>query len=486
MSLRALLLVFTIVAGGFAAERPNILLILADNWSSPHAGVLGDKTVRTPVFDRLASEGALFRNAFCPVPSCSPTRSCLLTGRVAHQLEDAASLWSGFPKKFTVFTEALRTAGYETGYCAKGWSPGRPEGEMNPVGTEWPRVRAKGKATTPRELDEQMIRGFGEFMEERDKRRPFFFWLGITLPARHTWHAGEAARRGLRAETVQVPGNMPDVPEVRTALLEYYASVERLDALAGKALALLGAQGVSDSTLVVYTGDNGWQMPRGLANCYDTGTHVPLAIRWPGVVQPRQVFDQFISLTDFAPTFLDVGGRLIPQVMTGRSFAPLLRGEHDPAPRDAVFLERERHANVRAGNLSYPMRAIRTRDHLYLRNLRPDRWPAGDPDVWFAVGPYGDVDQSLAKDYILAHRDEPAVRRFYELNFAKRPAEELYDLRADPEQLVNVAGKPEHRAAKDALRARLDQWMRDTDDPRVDPAYDRWDEYPYYGGSVKK
>jgi N-sulfoglucosamine sulfohydrolase len=119
-----------------------------------------------------------------------------------------------------------------------------------------------------------------------------------------------------------------------------------------------------------------------------------------------------------------------------------------------------------------------------LWNVRPDRWPAGDPKAYFAVGDFGDVDDSRAKEFILAHRDEPAMKRFYELSFGKRPAVELFDLRKDPHQVTNVAGRPEYATAEKELRARVEQWMRATADPRVDPKNDAWDQYPYFGGRV--
>src|SRR5690606_16441682 len=124
----------------------------------------------------------------------------------------------------------------------------------------------------------------------------------------------------------------------------------------------------------------------------------------------------------------------------------LIRGTNDSAVRDAVFVERERHANVRAGDLGYPIRGIRTRDHLLLLNLRPDRWPAGDPVKHQSVGPYGDIDNGPIKTLLMQRQNEPGLRRFFELSFAHRPAVELYDLHTDPEQLVNVAGRPEYAA----------------------------------------
>ena len=130
------------------------------------------------------------------------------------------------------------------------------------------------------------------------------------------------------------------------------------------------------------------------------------------------------------------------------------------------------------------MRGVRTRDFLYLRNLRPNRWPGGDPIVYHSVGDYGDVDPSRTKAHILAHRNDPAMAKFVSLILKKRPAEELYDVRNDPDQLHNIAAQPAYAAALAQHRARVDQWMKDTADPRLDPNYDEFDKYPYYGGGL--
>jgi arylsulfatase A-like enzyme len=150
-----------------------------------------------------------------------------------------------------------------------------------------------------------------------------------------------------------------------------------------------------------------------------------------------------------------------------------------------VFLERERHANVRRGDLSYPVRAIRTGDYLYIRNFRPDRWPAGDPEQYVAVGPFGDIDGGPSKSLLLDRRADAAIAPFFSLATAKRAAEELYDLKRDPDQVENVAGRPAHRAAQQRLRADLDRWLRETGDPRAAADDDRWDRFPYYGQPAK-
>jgi hypothetical protein len=162
----------------------------------------------------------------------------------------------------------------------------------------------------------------------------------------------------------------------------------------------------------------------------------------------------------------------------------LLTGTEKCGSRNTVFIERERHANVRAGSLGYPMRAIRTRDFLYIRNLRPDRWPAGDPrEGQDPKRPFGDCDDGPTKNYILDHRNEPGIKIYFDLCFGKRPAEELYDLKSDPSQTNNVADRVEYSSAQKQLRSQLDSWMKETGDPRAANDDDHWDKYPYFSGA---
>jgi len=459
---------FSSLAFCAAGEKPNILLLIGDNWLYDHAGANGDPVVKTPVFDRIAREGARFTNAFCPVPSCSPTRSSIVTGRAAHQLEDAASLWSKFDGKFRVFGDALGESGWHVGFQGKGWSPGN--------------FKDYGRTENPAG---KQFEDFPGFLAERKTDQPFFFWFGSVHTALHQWKSVSSKEHDIDPAKVRVPAYLPDTAEVREDIAAYLAAAEKMDAAFGEAIALLEMDGLLENTVVIYTSDNGWQMPHGLANCYDAGSHIPLAIRWPGKIKPGRVVDDFMSLTDFAPTFLEIAGLKPWSEMTGRSFVDVLEGKPSATPRDCVFLERERHANVRRGDLSYPIRGIRTKGFLYLRNLRPDRWPAGDPELYFAVGPYGDVDGTRTKEHILANQEAPKMKRFYKLNFGKRPAEELYDLATDPEQIRNLAADPAHEQTKQRLSARVDKWMLETNDPRVDPANDSWDKYPYLGGRVK-
>ncbi len=167
--------------------------------------------------------------------------------------------------------------------------------------------------------------------------------------------------------------------------------------------------------------------------------------------------------------------------MTGKSLVGVLTGSNPHLKRDRVFAERERHANVRKGDLGYPTRAVRTDRFLFIHNLRPDRWPAGDPEKHVSVGPYGDVDGSPSKQFLIDHRDDPRIAPFFHAAFAKRPEFELFDLNNDPWTMHNLAGQPEFADEEKELRASLEKWMKDSGDPLASGEDDPFDHYKYFG-----
>lgn len=467
------LLMFLAVANPWAGwanaadPRPNILLCMADDWAWPHAGVYGDKVVKTPTFDRVAREGMLFTHVFCVSPSCTPSRAAVLTGQTIHRLEESGNLHSSLQKKFDTYPDLLEAAGYHVGLTGKGWGPGVLEGSgrtRNPAGKSY--------------------RDFPTFLHSVPEDRPFCFWLGHRDPHR-PYVKDSGVKAGLNPKDVVVPPYLPDTLETRGDICDYYLAVERYDRDVGAVLELLAKAGRLDNTIVIMTGDNGWPFPRGKANLYDAGTRQPLAIRWPGHIRPNLTSTAYISFQDLAPTILEAAGLRPTAAMTGRSFLDLLTTGESKLPRDRVFLERERHANVRQGDVGYPCRAIRTREFLYIRNFHPERWPAGDPAMWKAVGPFGDIDGGPTKDVVLSGKTNPAFARFFELACGKRPSEELYDLVNDPHELTNLADRPEYRRKKSELRRELDQWMKDTADPRANGEDDRWDRYRYHGAETK-
>jgi len=457
----------------FAAERqhrPNILFCLADDWSWPHASIGGDKVVKTPTFDRVARQGVFFTNAFVTAPSCTPSRGSIVTGQWHWRLEQGGNLWSTLPARFDVYPDILEKAGYHVGYTRKGWGPGRDEPggrTRNPAGPRY--------------------KNFEEFLKARPEGAPFCFWFGSTDPHRaYKWQSG--IKSGMKLEDVRVPACLPDCETVRTDICDYYWEVQRFDREVGGLLEVLQQAGELDNTLVVISGDNGMPFPRCKSNLYDLGTNVPLAVRWPAKVKAGRVIEDFVSLSDLAPTFLEAAGLKPTADMTAKSLLDILTsdksGRVDPG-RDRIFTGKERHAWVRQNGLGYPMRAVRTHDYLYIRNFRPNRWPAGDPDSGDfrdPKGTFGDIDGSPTKKYMMEHREDTQVRELFELGFLKRPAEELYDLRKDPDQLHNVANRVEYAEVKNKLAGELVMQLVATKDPRVLGRGDIFDSYPYYGG----
>lgn len=451
-----------------SAPRPNILLVIADDWSWPHAGAYGAKWLKTPHFDGVAKSGALFRNAFCVSPSCSPSRASILTGKYVHQLEEGASLWGTLPKKFPTYTELLANAGYAVGLTGKGWGPGQEKvggWTHNPAGQRFP--------------------SFREFLATVKEDQPFCFWAGSTDPHR-PYEAGAGQRAGLDPASAVVPPFYPDHPEIRSDLLDYAVRVQRFDAYLGDILKTLQESGRSTNTLVLVTSDNGMPFPRCKANLYEAGIHLPLAMSWPGHISPGQTNEDMVSFVDLAPTILEAADIPIPSSMVGRSTLErttprAYSGPKRPDWPDQVFVERERHANVRKGDLAYPVRGVRTKEFLYLINLKPDRWPAGDPEKHVAVGPFGDIDASPTKDFLMQRQAEPNFAKWAQLSLEKRPAEELYDLRSDPWSTTNVVEEPARQATRDKLARVLQTWRQETKDPRLDAHFDGFEKYPYYG-----
>lgn len=458
-------------ATGDAVKRPNILFAIADDWSWPHAGAYGARFVSTPVFDRVAREGCLFTNAFVAAPQCSPNRAATLTGRSIWQIAEAGTHASIFPDTFPVFPGLLEEAGYHVGFTGKGWGPGdfkRGGWERNPAGPEFSKRRCKSVPASGISRTDY-AGNFQAFLEQRPKDAPFCFWYGSHEPHRG-YEPGSGLRAGKRLEDAVVPPFLPDTPEVRSDILDYALEVEYYDRQLGEMLHTLDAAGELDNTLVVVTSDNGMPFPRAKATLYEYGTHMPLAIRWPAGLKLNGAVDALLSFIDFAPTFLDVAGVTVPASMTGHSFLGFLTGRSDEAPRDAAFTGRERHTHARFDNLGYPARAIRTADHLYIRNLKPDRWPAGDPEG------YHDIDGSPTKDFMMAHGSE--YGGLFDMAFGKHPGEELYDIQADPGCLHDLAQSEAHASVRDTLRTRLEETLTDQGDPRMLGTGDIFDSYP--------
>ncbi|MCH2182549.1 MAG: sulfatase [Mariniblastus sp.] len=464
------------------AERPNILFCISDDQSYAHTSANGDPVVQTPAFDRVAREGLRFTHAFCDAPTCGPSRSAILTGQEIWRLEEAGNIHSTLPAKFKTYTELLQASGYAVGFTGKGWSPGRlkPGGRtQNPAGQEY-----RGATLQPAHRfinHRDYAANFDTFLSDLAEDQPFCFWLGTSEPHR-PFQSGAGAQTGKDPQQVRVPPIFPDHEIVRNDLLDYLVEIEHFDSMVERAMETLEKAGRLDQTIVVVTSDHGMPFPRAKATLYDDGARVPLAIRWPGGIREsgRNV-DQPVNLSDLAPTFLQAAGVALPESMTAESLFGIF--ENQPVARAAAFIAMERHDGCRAGGKGYPCRAIRTKDYLYIHNFEPTRWPAGSPDAGDCARsiPFGEIDTSPTKNFLMQNRSRPGVAPLAELAFARRPRVEFYDVRSDPHQMKNLAGRPDLQDIQESHRKNLFEHLRATQDPRVVGGPVLWDHYPYYG-----
>ena len=430
-----------------AAKRPNIVVLMADDWSWPHASALGDKTVKTPTFDRLVREGVLFERAFVSSPSCTPSRMAMAAGQWHWRLGEARNLGGSLAKDVPTYADLLAKAGYLTGFSRKGAAPSKHSYRgTDPFG--------------PR------FRNFETFWSKRKKGTPFCFWYGSGAPHR-PYYLNSGKSSGLKPENVELPPGLPDHPTIRLDLLDYYAAVQDFDGETASILSKLEKEGELANTLIVMSGDNGMPFPRAKATLYDTGTRVPLVVRWGKQVKAGRRVRDFVSLCDLAPTFLDAAGITPPKVMTAQSLIPQLKAKESgqiDATRDHVLTGMARHC------FPNPRQALRTDHYLYIRNKNPGKWETGRGqgppktyDFTRRHWPSGagafcfNVDPSPTKQYMITHPEDPLVRACWAQAFGPYPGEELYDLKKDPDQCRNLAQDPERTKELQDLRLRLDK-----------------------------
>ncbi|MGI9242771.1 MAG: sulfatase family protein [Verrucomicrobiales bacterium] len=482
----ALALFVTSVLAG-AADRPNILIMMSDDQSFPHTSAYGSEMVTTPNFDRIARDGVLFNNAFCAAPGCSPSRAAFLTGRHIWQIEHAGTHASSFGKEYLTFMDLLAAAGYATGYTGKGWGPGnfRAGGRsQNPAGPAFAAKRGDYPA------------GFEAFLEQRTAGQPFCFWFGSHDPHR-SYEKGSGVKSGKTLAQAEVPGFLPDTPEIRNDLLDYALEIERFDSDCGKMLKLLEATGELDNTLIIITSDNGMPFPYAKANCNEFGTHMPLAISWKLGFPAGRKLDDLVGFVDLTATLHELTGIHAPDAypLAGHSLLATLSSTRSglvDEERDAVFSGRERHSSSRFNTLSYPQRSIRTQRHLLIKNFKPERWPAGPSRKLSGkpgsrLGPkdggFHDIDACPSLSFLIKQQNDPEIGRFFHLAVDRRPGLELYDIADDPACLNNLSGQPGMVAEiQQDLVSRLDAQLKATRDPRATGDGDIFETYPRYSG----
>ena len=456
-----------------APKRPNFLFCIADDASYPHMGAYGTKWVTTPGFDRVAQEGILFTNAYTPNAKCAPSRACILTGRNSWQLKAAANHQPFFPPEFKTYPEALAENGYFVGKTAKGWAPGVANdvngNKRELAGAPFDERTADPPASGISKID--YAANFADFIAARPADTPWCFWYGALEPHRRYEYGSGVAKGGKKLEDIEkVFEFWPDNEVTRNDLLDYAFEIEHFDSHLVKMLELLEMEGELGNTVVFVTADHGMPFPRVKGQEYEYSNHVPLAIMWKdGITNPGRVAADYVSFIDLAPTFVELAGLdwsaigLAPS--PGRSltdiFSAPASGRTNPE-RGHVLIGKERHDIGRPHDWGYPIRGIVKDGMLYVHNYEPSRWPAGNPETG-----YPNTDASPTKTEVLKSRTATPPRPYWQLSFGKRPEEELFDVKNDPECMTNLADDPEYAERKEALRQQLMAELTAQQDPRA-------------------
>lgn len=426
------------------AKLPNIIYMHSHD-TGRHISPYG-VAVDTPNLQRFAEEGVVFRQAFCAGPTCSPSRAALCTGSYLHQ-NGMAGLhhrgWELNDVKQTWYT-TLRAAGYHTvlaGLEHVGLRKHAETGLVHETDLLEPPVDGEGRV-------QRVVDFLGQTHDW-----PFFLDVGFfdthrtsITPEGVQWHNHDESPLG-DPRYVRPPGVLPDNATTRQDVADFNVAVTKLDAMYGRILDALEANGLADNTLVIITTDHGIAFPRSKCNLTDHGMGILLMMRGPagGPIREGKVVDSMVSHIDVYPTICELIGQPIPDHVAGKSFVPLLAGEIDAtqpdAVRDAVFSEVTYHAAYE------PKRAVRTPRYKYIRYFHE-----GGNTVT------ANVDPSVSKDLL---RDAGFFERAHE-------PEQLYDLIFDPAEVCNLAGSADHAEVLAAMRDRLDVWMRETDDPALE------------------
>jgi N-sulfoglucosamine sulfohydrolase len=435
-----------------AAEpaRRNALLIIADDLGLD-LGCYGNTTIKTPHLDALARNGVRFSHGFAAVSSCSPSRASLLTGLHTHTsgqygLAHATHHFETFDN-VKGLPRVLRDAGYRTGIIGK--------------------VHVLPQSVYPFEVQIDTGLGGNRHVVEMARRarqfftdageKPFLLVMGFGDPHRAArGFANDVPHPGVTEvrydpKDVLLPYHLPDQPDARADLADYYQSVSRLDQGVGHVLDALRQTGHADDTLVIFLSDNGIPFPGAKTTLYDAGLRLPLIISSPVQKQRGLVNPALVSWVDVMPTILDWAGARPPAGLAGRSVLPVLEQEK-PTGWDVVYGSHQCHEVT----MYYPMRMIRTRQHKYILNLAHQlEYPSA-----------ADLYNSPTWQGVLKRGDKKLGQRDLD-GFLHRPREELYDLEKDPNELKNVAGDANYADVLKELRGRLREWQEKTKDPWV-------------------
>lgn len=434
-------------------SRLNVLFIAADdmNWNTP--GCFGGRAPEiTPNIDRLAREGLRFEHAHVTIAVCMPSRETLMTGRYPHH--HGGMGFEPIREDVPTLQEQLRTAGYLNGILGK-VEHLKPDSKF-----PWDMSLNAGELGAGRNPAAYYRHSKEFFARAAREGKPFFLMANSHDPHR-PFHGSANDGKNLtrpsrvyKPEEITVPGFLPDLPDIRTEVAQYYSSARRCDDTVGMVLKALKESGQEDNTLVMFISDNGMSLPYAKTNCYLNSTRTPWIVRWPGKVRPGSVdSEHFVSGIDYMPTILEAIGLKQIDGMDGKSFLPLLLGESQPE-RERVFTE----FFETAAKGAYPMRCVQDKRFGYIYN----QW--SDGETVFRNEPQSGLTW---KAMVKASQDDAKIAERVK-HFSYRVPEELYNFEEDPDALTNLASDPKHKADLQRLRQEMLEWMRQAGDPLLD------------------
>ncbi|MCD0460969.1 sulfatase [Roseiconus lacunae] len=431
-----------------AADRPNVVLFIADDVSWNDYGCYGNAAARTPNIDALAESGIRFDQAYLTASSCSPSRSSIITGRYPHNTGRAAELHQPISVHLPWFPQLLREHGYYTAISGKHHMKTTAPTDEHPQRPDPFDHVDGGKAPG----DTSGSANWLSVTQERPKDKPFFFWFA-SYDAHRGWDADKQWDEELygpmhRAEDVIVPPFLSDDPETRADLASYYNEVTRFDHRIGVVAEELRSQGVFDNTLILILADNGRPFPRAKTRLHDSGMKTALVASWPNGLKWSGQSDQLVSVIDIAPTALKLAGCEVPETVQGVSMQPLFESQSNSI-RKYAFSEHNWHDYEAWG------RSVRDGEYLFLVNERVDL-------PW--QGPADSV-RSPSHQQLRSLREQGELTEAQaDVFLSPRPTVALYHTASDPQQLNNLVGNDRFADVEERLAGVLETWMDETGD----------------------
>lgn len=418
-----------------SAERPNIVLMIADDCRYLDLGCYGSPDAITPNIDRIAEQGMKFNRFFQAASMSSPTRHCLLSGMYPVR--------SGAYPNHTFIQDGIRTlpsylseAGYRVAMQGKRHIAPKESFPFEYLGTH-----------NDRDVDPDLIEPF--LAEMAQSKEPFFLYVASTDP-HSPWTRGDQSL--FSPESLTIPPSLVDTPETRREYANYLAEINKLDEDLGSVDALLEKYGLSENTIFIFTSEQGHSFPFAKWTCYDAGLRTGFVVRWNGVVQPGTEVDAMCEYVDVVPTLIDIAGGKVPKDIDGKSFAHVIKGGKDKHKDYVYGLQTSR--GIFSGPEYYGIRVVRDENYSYIVNFTPEvpfqcTSTTKRDKVWSSWNKKAESNQ-FAKERVNAYQN--------------RPAEEFYDIIADPYQLNNLASDPAYAKDIKRLRNKLNGWMKQQGD----------------------